>query len=373
MANKIILKKSSVVGKIPTTGDLDYGEVALNYADGRLYFKTSTNEIDYFNTGIDDVVQIANGGTGATTRADAINNLLPVQSASAGLYLTTDGTNVSWSEISSGVGNINSSIVFKDGFLADGSTTTFELSVAPPNENAVFVSINGVLQDTSAYSIAGSSLVFSSAPADDDSIDIRTVTVVSTSLSLRDFQKYIYNISSTTDTVTGADINGLTLAYETGKLDVYQNGIRLVEGLDYTAVDKISIVFTVDLDNGDTVEVLSYAAAFFLENPIVLDFEELTTTVANQTVDSYNKTLYRTAKYLIQAVAAGHVHSTEVLLTHNDTDVFITEYATIYSSTNPLITVTGEIVSNTVLLKVTPANANTTVDLARIALVARTL
>lgn len=45
MSNKIILKKSSVGAKVPLTTDLDYGELALNYADGKLYFKNSSNAI----------------------------------------------------------------------------------------------------------------------------------------------------------------------------------------------------------------------------------------------------------------------------------------------------------------------------------------
>jgi len=48
MANKVLLKKSSVVDKIPTTSDLDYGEVAINYADELLYFKDSSNNIKKF-------------------------------------------------------------------------------------------------------------------------------------------------------------------------------------------------------------------------------------------------------------------------------------------------------------------------------------
>jgi hypothetical protein len=48
MANKVLLKKSSVVSRIPTTSDLDYGELAINYADGKLYYKTSGNTIDSF-------------------------------------------------------------------------------------------------------------------------------------------------------------------------------------------------------------------------------------------------------------------------------------------------------------------------------------
>ena len=48
MANKVLLKKSSVGARVPVVGDLDYGELALNYADGKLYYKTSGNEIDTF-------------------------------------------------------------------------------------------------------------------------------------------------------------------------------------------------------------------------------------------------------------------------------------------------------------------------------------
>jgi hypothetical protein len=48
MSNKIVLKKSSVAAKVPLTTDLDYGELALNYADGKLYFKNSSNAISSF-------------------------------------------------------------------------------------------------------------------------------------------------------------------------------------------------------------------------------------------------------------------------------------------------------------------------------------
>jgi len=50
MANKVALKRSSVVGKIPQTSDLDFGEVALNFADGRLYFKNSSDTIEFFDS-----------------------------------------------------------------------------------------------------------------------------------------------------------------------------------------------------------------------------------------------------------------------------------------------------------------------------------
>ena len=40
---------------------------------------------------------VANGGTGQTTANDAFNALAPNQATNAGKYLTTDGTNTSWS------------------------------------------------------------------------------------------------------------------------------------------------------------------------------------------------------------------------------------------------------------------------------------
>lgn len=41
MANRIKLKKSVVASRAPTVNDLEYGELAINYNDGRLYFKKS--------------------------------------------------------------------------------------------------------------------------------------------------------------------------------------------------------------------------------------------------------------------------------------------------------------------------------------------
>jgi len=64
MANKILVKKSSVAAKIPLTSDLDYGELALNYTDGKLYYKTASNTIKSF---IDDTSVVTLTGTQTLT------------------------------------------------------------------------------------------------------------------------------------------------------------------------------------------------------------------------------------------------------------------------------------------------------------------
>lgn len=58
MATNIRLKKSSVPGRVPSAGDLDHGELAINYADGVIYFKSASNSIQSINAnpiGVDSV------------------------------------------------------------------------------------------------------------------------------------------------------------------------------------------------------------------------------------------------------------------------------------------------------------------------------
>ena len=45
---KVLLKRSSVAGKVPTTSDLSHGELAVNFADGKIYYKNSSNQIKAF-------------------------------------------------------------------------------------------------------------------------------------------------------------------------------------------------------------------------------------------------------------------------------------------------------------------------------------
>jgi hypothetical protein len=49
MIDTIILKRSSTPNKVPLISDLVFGEVALNYADGRLYYKNANNNISQLN------------------------------------------------------------------------------------------------------------------------------------------------------------------------------------------------------------------------------------------------------------------------------------------------------------------------------------
>ena len=74
MANTVLLKKSSVASRVPNTSDLEYGELAINYTDGKLYFKNSSNQIDSFlSTAASSTVSSVDGNTGDVTSQQIID------------------------------------------------------------------------------------------------------------------------------------------------------------------------------------------------------------------------------------------------------------------------------------------------------------
>ena len=55
--------------------------------------------------------------------------------------------------------------------------------------------------------------------------------------------RFQYAVTSSTTTITGNDANGNTLAYDAGFVDVYLNGIKMVNGQDVTVTSGTSVVF----------------------------------------------------------------------------------------------------------------------------------
>jgi hypothetical protein len=62
-----------------------------------------------------------------------------------------------------------------------------------------------------------------------------------------------------TFTITGATTSLTGLNYTVGKVHVFQNGVRLVDGTDYTATNGTTITLTVAAQSGDNVVVISQA------------------------------------------------------------------------------------------------------------------
>ena len=74
-------------------------------------------------TGITDLA-VADGGTGASTAAGGLNNLLPSQTSAANKYLQSDGTNASWDAITVSTSDITGILA-----VANGGTATATPSI----------------------------------------------------------------------------------------------------------------------------------------------------------------------------------------------------------------------------------------------------
>jgi len=61
-----------------------------------------------------------------------------------------------------------------DTMTGDGSDTTLALSTTPASENQTFVTIDGVVQHKSTYSVSGSTLTFSEAPPNGSAVECIT-------------------------------------------------------------------------------------------------------------------------------------------------------------------------------------------------------
>lgn len=85
MASKIILKKSSVPSKVPGAADLDYGELALNYTDGILYYKNSDTNIRVLVNSAQTAVTSVDGNTGAISPEQLITAVEKVDGTGSGL------------------------------------------------------------------------------------------------------------------------------------------------------------------------------------------------------------------------------------------------------------------------------------------------
>jgi hypothetical protein len=117
MANTLIIKRSAVAGRVPTTGDLQLGELAINTNDGKLYIKR--------DNGTASIVEIGAGSGGTTFTS---SSTAPSSPSSGDEWLDTDngilytyvddGTSSQWVELGA-PGLVGASSGLEDGDKGD--------------------------------------------------------------------------------------------------------------------------------------------------------------------------------------------------------------------------------------------------------------
>jgi hypothetical protein len=151
------------------------------------------------------------------------------------------------------IGNIPTTVAFlTDTFSGDGSDTTFTLSQAPATTSSILVSVSGVVQDPSTYSVSGTTLTFSGAPPSGTSnISVRFLGIPASGVATTAYR------TLTTFTATSGQTTFNVPSYTVGYIDVYRNGVKLGTA-DFTATSGTTVVLASGATAGDLVETISF-------------------------------------------------------------------------------------------------------------------
>ena len=193
--SKIILKKSAVAGKQPVVADLEYGELALNYADSKLFFKTADNTI----------AQI--GGT-----------------------------------------NLSTALQNRYSYVASEGQSNFSAIYIPPY---VDVFLNGLRLSPGEDYIAttGTNIVLTPGATISDLVEIVSTTSYTVGLDTALQNRYNY-------TATALQTS-FVANYIPGYVDVYKNGVKLNSLEDFTATNGSQVVLSTGCAVGDLVEIIA--------------------------------------------------------------------------------------------------------------------
>ena len=93
----------------------------------------------------------------------------------------------------------------------------------------------------------------------------------------------------------------------------------------------------------------------------VLSGVSTTTTTNETTIDNFAAATYRSAKYLLQVTQGSSYQSSEILIVHDGSNSYGTEYAILKTTPNTLATFDTSIDDGNVLLKATPSSSSSTV------------
>jgi hypothetical protein len=225
-----------------------------------------------------------------------------------------------WQAVGTGTGGggtVSNSYVTSDVFTGDNVTGNFYLT-QNSNTQGTLVHVNGVAQIPGrSYTVNGNVLSFQSeVPLDTDIVEAR---VFGTSITVTEIANHQVHIQA---------------AYSSG-----QGQINLIA-------------------DGITPAIQITANTTLINNAILYDKAPTVVGPSIVTIDSFDHTQYRTAKYIITAFTASNSHSVEVLLTHNGIISNLVVYSEVIAG-SALITLSTDLLADLVSLYAVSNTANT--------------
>ena len=158
---------------------------------------------------------------------------------------------------------ISGQSLVRNNFTGDNSTTDFTLTLAPMNENNTFVYLDGVYQEKSEYSVSGTTLSFTGAPASGDSIEViipKTTELQQPAVgSIDDATMYDTTvlIPQTVTATTVASTSATTIAtHAAATYRTIKYLVQCTQGTDYHSTE-INLIH-----DGTTVYITEYGTLF---------------------------------------------------------------------------------------------------------------
>jgi hypothetical protein len=361
----IQLKKSADTGNTPASANLAYGELALNYADGKLFYKNNLDQIkSIYLPNLYETVNV-NGTLLVPTSATEILTFKPDN------YITVTGVSsndtiiigetispialyanamaiASYAHANASYDKANAANIIAQAAFND-SNTRLSTSGGTVSGNVTItgnLSVQGTLisVNTQVLSVTDSLIEL----ANNNSSDILDIgfygnysngtSNLYTGLVRSDIDKVYYLFDTLTEHPTNTSINFASVNISTLNANLVSNSV-LISGVNVlshasAAFNKAnsSIQNTGGTINGNlTVNgELRLSDVQYFSNTVAI------TTDTQEIVDTFTASSWRTAKYTVQiSESSTNYHSTDILLIHDGSIVHKVEYA--------VVTTTGEL------------------------------
>jgi hypothetical protein len=184
----------------------------------------------------------------------------------------------------------------------------------------------------------------------DDLLDAKIETDASGNLSIANPGGDISIGDTTADVYIGDGINNVNIVFEQDGSIYGTTGVNVTLG---AADSSIKMGTTLDLNSNNIANINSATFGTILN--IVTGSTSLSTT-STTSIDTTSATAYRTIKYIVQITQGTSFQSSEVLINHNGTTAYITEYAVLKTGST-LATLSTDISGGNVRLLVTMGGA----------------
>jgi len=273
------------------------------------------------------------------------------------------------------------------GGNVNGSNTTFTLN-ANATSSGTLVTINGVMQiPTTAYSISGTTLTFTEAPAIGDVIDTRILATTSTVdflTSEQGFNQFVANDTSlsffTGNVLLGSvenwriDNNGDFYPVTQANVGAPNNRIQYLfaSNIDIQggAISGVSLgggsldntVIGGNIASTGTFTTLFASTLFQANSAIALEDNNglFVAPSATNKISSFDKSVYRSGKFFVQLSdeSGTEYQAAEVLVVHNGTTSSIEVYGVTFTGAANLASFSSNVAGSVINLNASSAGAN---------------